>query len=218
MTNRRRLLIPSLLLVMAGSLLAGLWVSQQPTGRTAWGSAPPEVQAVMWPEPRHLADFSLQTQHGQAFDRSSLKGNWSFIFFGYMACPDVCPMSLHALRGMHDLLASRRADDNLQYIFVSLDPEHDTPEEMKRYLGWYHEAFIGLHGSLGEIDRMASTMAIKYAEHIDETGYRSIDHTSSVMIVDPRGRVVGALPPPLEPQRMAEQFKNLRSHLRGHRI
>jgi len=218
MTPRRRLLIPSLLLVMAGSLLAGLWVSQQPTGRTAWGSAPPEVQAVMWPEPRPLAEFSLQTQHGETFDRDSLTGRWNFVFYGYMACPDVCPMSLHALRGMHDFLASRNAADDLQVIFVSLDPENDTPDEMKQYLGWYHDDFIGLHGPLDQIDRMASAMAIKYAEHIDESGYRSIDHTSSVMIVDPRGRVVGALSPPLEPGRMAEQFQRLRGHIESNRI
>jgi len=218
MTTRRRLLIPSLLLVMAGSLLVGLWVSQQPTGRTAWGSAPPEVQAVMWPEPRPLAEFSLQTQHGETFDTDSLAGRWSFVFYGYLACPDVCPMSLHALRGMHDFLASRNAADDLQVIFVSLDPENDTPEEMKQYLGWYHEDFIGLHGPLEEIERMASPMAIKYAEHVDESGYRSIDHTASVMIIDPRSRVVGALPPPLEPQRMAERFQRLRGHLESNRI
>lgn len=218
MTTRRRLLIPFLLLVMAGSLLAGLWVSQQPTGRTAWGSAPPEVQAVMWPEPRPLAEFSLQTQHGDAFDKGSLDGRWSFVFFGYMACPDVCPMSLHALRGMRDFLASRQAADDLQVLFVSLDPDNDTPEDMQQYLGWYHEDFIGLHGPMDEIDRMANAMAIKYAEHVDESGYRSIDHTSSVMIIDPRGRVVGALPPPLEPQRMAEQFQRLRGHLERNRI
>jgi protein SCO1 len=218
MSTRRRLLIPLLLLVMAGSLVGGLWLSQQPTGRTAWGSAPAEVQAVMWPEPRSLAEFSLHTQHGETFDRQDLEGRWSFVFFGYMACPDVCPMSLHALRGMRDVLAQVDAADDMQVIFVSLDPEHDTPDEMRRYLGWYHDDFIGLHGPLAEIDRMASAMAIKYAEHIDESGYRSIDHTASVMIIDPRGRVVGALPPPLEPQRMAEQYQRLRGHLERRRI
>ncbi|QOC22494.1 SCO family protein [Wenzhouxiangella sp. AB-CW3] len=218
MTTRRRLLIPFLLLVMAGSLLAGIWLSQQPTGRTAWGSAPPEVQAVMWPEPRSLAEFQLHTQHGRPFGRDQFKGYWSFVFYGYMACPDVCPMSLHALRGMHDFLEAQGAADNLQVLFVSLDPDNDSPAEMQEYLDWYHEDFIGLHGELEQIDRLAAPMAIKYAEHVDETGYRSIDHTSSVMIVDPRGRVVGALSPPLEPQRMAEQFQRLRGHFERNRI
>lgn len=213
MQARRRLLIPVLLAVMAGSVLVGLWLGQQPTGQTLWGSAPAQVQAVMWPEPRPISDFALQTQHGDAFGPESLQGRWSFLFFGYMACPDICPMSLHAMRQMREDLAGINADDGVQFIFVSVDPDNDTPEEMREYLAWYEADFIGLHGSIDQIDRLTRPMAVKYAEFVDETGYRSIDHTSSVMIIDPRGRVVGALPPPLQPQRMVEQFQQLRAFL-----
>lgn len=219
MAVRRRLLIPVLLAVMAGSLLLSIWMSQQQTGETTWGNAPPEVQAVMWPEPRPLSDFSLQTQHGESFGRESLEGQWNFLFFGYLECPDVCPTSLYAMREMREFLRQLDRDhDRHQYIFISVDPENDTPEEMREYLSWYDDDFIGLHGDEQEIAALAGSMAVKYEEFVDETGYRSIDHTSSVMIVDPEGRVVGALPPPLQPQRMAERFERLRGFLDSSRI
>ncbi len=217
MSGRRRLLVPTLLAIMASSLLAGIWLSQQQSGETTWGSAPPEVQAVMWPEPLPLDDFALETQHGEPFGPESLRGQWSFMFFGYLQCPDVCPNSLYAMREMRQFLEEHGSEEaEHQYIFVSVDPDNDTPELMREYLSWYDPDFIGLHGEGGQVEKLARAMAVKYQEFVDDNGYRSIDHTSSLMIIDPSGRAVGALPPPLQPQRMAEQFQRLRRFIPEH--
>ncbi len=217
MADRRRvsLWVPGLLAIMAGLLLAGIWVSQQQEdGSSSWGRAPAEVQAVMWPEPNPLPDFTLQDQHGRTVGRELFTGQWSFVFFGYLGCPDVCPLSLQAMAGMRaQLIEAGAKDSDFRFVFVSVDPDNDRPEQIREYLAWHDGDFVGLLGEPEELDRLARSMAVKYVEFVSESGYRSIDHTSSVMIVDPRGRVVGALSAPLTPNRMVEQFQRLRAWL-----
>ncbi|QKK01419.1 MAG: SCO family protein [Pseudomonadota bacterium] len=216
MNLRRALLATALIMVMAASLTGGMLIGRDlPHDATGWGQAPAEVRAVMWPEPRALAKVVLTTQHGERFTNDDLRGHWSLVFFGYMSCPDVCPTSLQAMREMRKLLDTQDALHNVQTVFVTVDPQHDRPDEMADYLAWYDPALIGLHGTEDEIARLADSLAVKYLEFNDETGYRSIDHTASLMVIAPDGRMVGALPPPLEPQRMTEQFLRLVEYL-GH--
>jgi protein SCO1 len=213
-TRRRRLLAPILIAVMGLSLLVGLNLGQQRHTGLPWNSAPPSVQAVMWPEPRPLDGFLLTTHTGHSFGPQALQGRWSFVFFGYLGCPDICPSSLHAMREMDRILAERNWSKlERQFIFVSVDPEHDRPEAIAAYLDWYQSSFIGLTGTAAEIAALATPMAVKFEEHIDDTGYRSIDHSSSLMMIDPQGRVVGALPPPLLPERMVQQFEMLQEFM-----
>lgn len=209
---RRTMLLLAGLAAMVGSTLAGFWY-HQPEADTSWGAAPAPVQAVMWPEPRPLADFRLHDQHGAPVDPERLSGRWNLVFFGYLDCPDVCPTSLHAMRGMKERLAERDAETMPRFVFVSVDPENDTREAIADYLAWYDAGFVGLHGPAEEIGKLAESMAVRYQEFVDDNGNRSIDHTSSLMVVDPSGRMVGALPPPLQPGRMVEQFDRLREYL-----
>lgn len=212
MSARRIVLVSILLAVMAGSTFAGLWLNRPTQAETSWGAAPPAVQAVMWPEPRPLARFELQDQHGEPVGPDRLTDRWSLVFFGYLDCPDVCPTSLHAMREMRRHLAEGGGEPP-RFVFVSVDPANDTPEDIADYLAWYDPEFIGLHGPAEQVAKLADSMAVKYEEFVDEDGRRSIDHTSSLMIVDPKGRMVGALPPPLQPERMLEQFERLQAHM-----
>lgn len=213
----RSLLVPLLLLVLSLAFLGGLWLSQASTaarGGLPWNHAPPQVQAVMWPEPRELGAFTLSDGDGQAFGRDQLHGRWSLFFFGYMGCPDVCPSSLHAMRLMGEMLARHAGDaHDVQFIFVSVDPARDTPEAVRDYVAWFDAGIIGLTGTEAELAELTRRMAVRYEEHVDDSGFRAIDHTSSLMVVDPDGRLVGALPPPLQPERMVQQFHLLRDHL-----
>ena len=214
MGNRSSLLGSSLLVVMAASVAAAAWLNRPDGDGLSWGKAPPAVQAVLWPEPRPLTGFALETQHGEPFDAASLEGRWNFLFFGYLSCPDVCPISLHAMRAFRQHLTARNPSaGNHRFIFVTVDPEHDRPENIGVYLEQFDPEFIGLHGPMDEIARLAELLAVKHMEFTHESGYRSIDHTSSLMIVDPKGRAVGALPPPLKPERMVEQFEGLHAWL-----
>jgi len=210
----RRPLVGMAIVIMAGATLASVLLSRPAGPSGGWAQAPAMVQAVMWPEPRPLADFELTAQDGRIFRRESLLGQWNFLFFGYTACPDVCPISLQAMRGMHQiLLDGEPAATNYRFILVSVDPANDRPEDLALYLDWFGPAFTGLTGEPAELDRLARSLSVKYEVFEDEGGGRSIDHTSSVLVVDPQARMVGALPAPLRPAAMARQFEALQAYL-----
>jgi len=199
---------------MAGATAVAFLLSRPAVPSGDWARAPATVQAVMWPEPRPLAAFELVAQDGRAFRRESLLGQWNFLFFGYTACPDVCPMSLQAMREMRRyLLESDPAAVDYRFILVSVDPANDRPEDLYTYLEWFGAGFTGLTGDRAELDRLARSLAVKYEVFEDEQGTRSIDHTSSVLVVDPEARMVGALPAPLRPTAMLGQFEALRAYL-----
>lgn len=210
----RRSLVAAAVAVMAGATVVAVLLSRTPGSSGDWAQAPARVQAVMWPEPRPLADFELTAQDGRAFRRESLRGQWNFLFFGYTACPDVCPMSLQAMREMRrHLLEADAAAADYRFILVSVDPANDRPEDLAAYLEWFGPAFTGLTGDPAELDRLARSLAVKYEVFEDGEGGRSIDHTSSVLVVDPEARMVGALPAPLRPTAMLGQFEALRAYL-----
>lgn len=213
MKTRRTWLAVALLGLMSGALATGLLVGRTPPAGTGWGLAEPDVRAVMWPEPLPLADISLRTQHGEVFTRTDLEGHWSLMFFGYLQCPDVCPTSLSAMREMRRLLDENDLDGGERYYFVSVDPGNDDPADIAEYLAGFDPDFIGLNGPEPEIRRLADSMAVKFERFVDDSGYESIDHTSSIMLIDPTGRMVGALPPPLVPEKMVQRYRGLRNYL-----
>lgn len=211
MLAQRRVLLPIAAALLALPL-AGMWLGQRGPGD--WASAPPEVRASLWPEPRPLEDFSLLDQHAQPFGPERLRGEWSLLFFGYMQCPDVCPTTLSALREMRGL--QQRSGGVLpQVVFVSLDPEFDTPEAMAPYLNFFDASFVGAAGSLEALQPLTSALHIMRIEQNQEGAPRSIDHTSSVIVVDPEGRAVGALSPPHQPAALLARFEALRGYLGG---
>lgn len=214
-TGRRRVAGPVLLAVLGAIVFGATVVSRHtPSNMPGWANAPPELRAILWPEPMPLGDFTLLDQHEQPFGPAQLQGRWTFLFFGYLQCPDVCPTAMHVLRDYRMALAEAQPGLDHQVVFVSVDTDYDRPAQIAAYLEFFDPEFIGLSGSAEALAALAGPLAIKYYEHVDEHGRRSIDHTSSIMIVDPQGRALGAFPPPQRPQRMLEQFRDLRLHLR----
>jgi protein SCO1 len=204
---------PVLLGVLGAIVLGATWMARQGPGEApGWANAPPELRAILWPEPLPIGEFRLVDQRENPFGAAELQGHWSFLFFGYLQCPDVCPMAMQILRDYRKLLAATHPGLEHQVVFVSVDPEYDRPAQIAAYLDYFDPEFIGLSGSAAQIAELAGPLAIKYYEHVDEHGRRSIDHTSSIMIIDPEGRMLGAFPPPQRPERMLEQFRMLRRH------
>jgi protein SCO1 len=144
-------------------------------------------------------------------------GFYILLFFGYLECPDVCPTTLYAMREMRAALVAGQSGNAEEYrfVFVSVDPERDTSARIRPYLAHFDPEFVGLSGDAAELERLARSMAIKYVEFVEEdTGVRTIDHTSSVLVIDPLGRVTAALPPPHRPELMRAQMEQLRRYTR----
>lgn len=207
----RRSTITGILVTTLVFATAAAWfyTGNRPVAAAGWNSAPESLRDVLWPEPLELAEFDLTTQAGRPFTEKSFVGQWDLVFFGYLDCPDICPMTLGAMRQMRRTLIDRGFPPAAaRFILVSVDPDNDGPERMGRYLAQFDPEFIGLTGAQAMVDRLAGSLAVHYRKVPDSPG-NAIDHTSSLMIIDPEGRAVGAMQPPLAPQRMAETFEKL---------
>ncbi|MGL4650383.1 MAG: SCO family protein, partial [Caldilineaceae bacterium] len=119
---------------------------------------------------------------------SDLRGKWTALYFGYTFCPDVCPTTLADLNVMMGELGGRA--DEVQVAFVTLDPERDTPERLRAYLSAFNPAFVGMTGSTAEVDATATQFGVFHEQRQVEgaSGYL-VDHTSTVIVLDPEGRM-----------------------------
>lgn len=211
MLSARRLLLAASVALLFG---AAAWQARPPAGAgTEWSRLPPELKPLLWPEPRPPAEFSLNDSRGGTFTASDFTGEWNLVFFGYLQCPDVCPTTLSVLRALRrGLLQHAPEQAEARFIFVSVDPSHDRPQAMAPYLAFFDPSFIGLSGSAEQLQPLLQSWAIMAVEVTGPDGRRSIDHTSSIILIDPQGRAVGALPPPHQPERMLSQFLQIQQH------
>lgn len=131
--------------------------------------------------------FRLIDQNGRAVNEGVLQGHWTAIFFGYTFCPDVCPATLSALKVAKDRLGPVAKD--LQVIFVTIDPERDTPVQLKRYLSTpaFPQPVIGLTGTPEQVAAIAKVYKVYYAKRGTGAGYL-MDHASAIYLMDPKGR------------------------------
>jgi protein SCO1/2 len=207
---------PRLVLLVSLAILAGVvsLLAMRHATSPERASTPPEVQAILWPAARNIADFRQFDQHGRTFTKADLYGHWSLLYFGYLQCPDICPTTLRALSRTRALMVEAGADADIpEIIFVSVDPSRDTPERIASYLAFFDKALTGLSGAPAELAVLAASVGIAYAENIEASGVRSMDHTTSVIVVDPQGRAIAALPAPHDAPVMLRQFNALRAFL-----
>ena len=173
---------------------------------------PEDIEEYLFWNPKYLKDFSLTTAGNKKLGLDQLLGKWSFIFFGYTHCPDVCPATLGLLSVTFKSLEKNPAiAHEIQGIFISVDPDRDTPEHLKEYTAYFHPKFIGATGSTAQVDAITRQMGALYALYKEESkdDYR-VSHNSTVFLVDPRGRLYGRFPPPHVPQEIAEAFIKIR--------
>lgn len=166
--------------------------------------------ALLWPNPKTLTAFRLTDQHGKTFDAASLNGRWSFLFFGYTHCPDVCPVTLEFFKQLEvRLAADRDLPAQPQFILVSVDPERDSPERLHEYLKHFDRKFIGLTGTLGQLQSVTSQLGVLAVKVESDSGDGSylVDHSASIMLIDPHGRLVGVFGFPHELDVIATEFQ-----------
>jgi protein SCO1 len=134
--------------------------------------------------------FELTSHEGKRFKSGDLKGKPFALFFGFTNCPDVCPTTLLELTNR---MAELGADaDKLRIVFVTVDPEKDTPEFMKRYIANFDKRVIGLTGTPAEIAAIAKAYRAVYAKVKTKDDY-TMDHTATVYLMDAQGRFVSTI-------------------------
>jgi protein SCO1/2 len=172
---------------------------------------PQELVGVMRPFAKTLHPFTLTTQHGQDFTLRDLEGKWSFVFFGYTSCPDICPTTLTTLKAMmRDLRAGSGAASDIQVVFVAVDPQRDE-SILGDYLQHFDPSFVGITGEEQSLRRFSEQFGAMFIREPAETAdFYLISHTSSVFLVDPQSQVVASFPPPHKAGTIASQYEAIR--------
>jgi protein SCO1/2 len=133
--------------------------------------------------------FELMDVDGSQVQLSDLDGQVVIMFFGYTSCPDVCPVTLSDFLQIRSRLGSKA--ENVSFVFVTVDPERDTPERMKKYLINFDPEIIGLTGTRAELESVWSSYGV-YEAKLDtgSEGNYLVDHSSRIYIIDPDGNLL----------------------------
>ncbi|WP_341938548.1 SCO family protein [Marinimicrobium sp. C2-29] len=157
--------------------------------------------------PQPVAEFQLTDQTGAAFSREDLLGQWTVLFSGFTHCPDVCPLTLSKIRNAEDRL---EPPVHHQVVFVSVDPGRDTPELLREYLGFFDPDWVGLSGTGAELDPLLDSLELAYVRvPLGTEGDYTMDHTTAVVLIDPKGRLVGYWKAPLDERQLAADLATL---------
>jgi len=188
---------------------AGIFLGVALLALGAWWFAPREFHGVLLQSPRVAEDFTLTASTGEPLALSDLRGKYVLLYFGYTFCPDVCPTTLTDLKGMAQLLGPEQMK-RVQVVFVTVDPERDTAEQLASYLKYFDPSFVGLTGTVDEINAVASRFGVYFERHEGSaaTGYL-VDHTSAITIIDAKGYVRLVFPHGTTPADMAADLAYL---------
>ncbi len=174
-----------LLWVVVGIVAAGIVV-------LLWRQSEPQ-QVSSTPLGSIGGPFTLTGSDGQPFASSRLNGRPAALFFGFTHCPDVCPTTLARLTRLRQQLG--KGDDALSIVFVSVDPERDTPAEVDNYMKLYDSPVIGLTGTPAQLEIVKKQFGI-YSRKVEQPdGSYSVDHTASVILLDRNGQFVATISP-----------------------
>ena len=164
------------------------------SGIASWSFAtlprPAETQITFPPEGSSLT-FALTAPDGAAVTQQSYRGKWLVIYFGYTFCPDVCPTTMMEIAGALKALGPRA--DAIQAIFITVDPQRDTPNVLNEYLKSFDPRLIGLTGSPAQIAAAAKTFHVFYERNDTGDGSYLYDHSAFIYLVNPDGKFARAI-------------------------
>jgi len=200
----KRVLAGVIIAILAMS--AGIWAAR---AVLQYKLAQNELDATRFPAAREIQPFALTDHHNAVFDNNALKQRWSFLFFGYTHCPDVCPTTLSVLNSVAQRLQD--LDEDIRFVFVSVDPERDTPEQLARYVSYFNGDFIGVTGTPEGLEQLTKPLGILHMRVAAEDGSSAylVDHTASVLLFDPDGRYHAVFGPPLSADAIASDFRKM---------
>ena len=165
-----------------------------------------EYNAYVYTEARPLAEFTLTNEQGEPTTREDLKGRWTFAFVGYTNCPDICPVAMTTLRQMDGQLPPELPQPD--YLLISADPEHDTPERLNDYTSFFGDNFHGLTGDLETTRQLAKSLSAVF-QHREEGGQLLVDHSGHFALLNPDAEVQALIQPPHRPDQLLEAFERI---------
>ncbi|HEY3908915.1 MAG TPA: SCO family protein [Stellaceae bacterium] len=152
--------------------------------------------------------FQLVDQNGRIVTNTQLEGKWLLVYFGYTHCPDACPTALNNIAvALHDLGAKQRGE--VRPVFITIDPARDTSAVMKDYVTAFDAPILALTGTAKQVAKAADDYRVYYAKQPEPGGDYSMDHSSIIYVMDPKGRFSASFSGADSPQEMAARLKQL---------
>jgi protein SCO1 len=197
----------SWLLVAVAALsaaLAGFWLARE------LDSSAPQLASGTWlAQPRAVSELHLLDDQGHPFTERDLQGRPSLVFFGFTHCPDVCPTTLAKLAQVKKTAAI----PGLQVLFVTVDPQRDTPQAVGTYAHAFDPGFVGLTGDPKAIEKTTATFGVAAVRVDLGGGDYTMDHSAAVFLLDARARIVGVFTPPFDVRTLAQDLRVAAPHL-----
>ncbi|QPI07872.1 SCO family protein [Stutzerimonas stutzeri] len=156
-----------------------------------------QANILLLPRERAIPPLELVDQDGQRFDTRSLQGRWHILFFGFTACPDICPTTLSDMRRLFSQLP-KETRDQLQLVLITADPARDTPQQLKTYLDYYRGGFNGLTGDMEQLQRLSRALGLPFVPASETQGDYSVSHSGNLALVGPDGTLRGHIRAPLQ--------------------
>lgn len=182
--DRKILLVGLMAFLLIGAVGAGVFLFSKPAS----------FRGTTYAEPYPVApDFELRRANGSSFRLSEMRGKIMMLFFGYTSCPDVCPTTLAELKLALEKLGDQA--NQVQVLFVTVDPQRDTPERVQEYVDHFNPSFIGLSGPEAELAKVWNDYGVfrEIVEGKSAAGYL-VDHTARVTLIDSQGNLRVSFP------------------------
>ena len=155
--------------------------------------------ALYYQQPRVIKPFQLTDHQGNLFTNKQVEDKWSWVFLGYTSCPDVCPITLQEFNFIYEDLTAIAEN---QVLLVSADPQRDSQEKLAQYIAYFNKDFKALRGSHGLLFPFARNMGLMYAitdnKNTSQTGEYLVDHSASIVLINPKGQIAAIFKPEQE--------------------
>ena len=204
----------TLTFVLVAALAAGvgLWAAQRWLAHDR--PEAPALQVVrLFDAPRALPPFSLRQSDGTPLVPGELKGHWTLVFLGFTHCPDVCPTTLAELAQAQRTWQALPETTRPRVLFVSVDPDRDTPDRTGEYAHGFHRDTLAATGDQATLEAFARSLSMVFVKVPAPAGVAadqySVDHSASIAVLDPQARMAGVILPPLQPQAIAADLSKL---------
>ena len=191
MFNRTTLVV----LVCALAAAFGFWAAQH---RLAAQASGPQLRVVrLFEQPRALPAFSLQQSDGTPLVPGELQGHWTLVFLGFTHCPDVCPTTLSQLAQAQKQWAALPEATRPRVLFVSVDPDRDTPDRVGEYAHAFHKDTLAATADIPALEAFARSLSLVFmkvpAPAGTPAGQYSVDHSAAIAVLDPKARMAGVI-------------------------
>ena len=190
------------------AIVLSLFISRMNTARELTEQEYKDLGAYFIDPPRQLSGFQLISDQNINFAIDDFKGKWSILFFGFTFCPDICPLTMKQLSNVKEELKGKA--NRINFYLVSIDPDRDSPENLRTYLDNFDEEFIGLTGEIDKIYKFSTQVNAPFFPVVnsDEENY-TVDHSGSLVLINPEGNYAGFFRAPHDQNKIIKALDSL---------